>query len=508
MAKNNSEDDILDKYQDVVNDDGNEFDKEKDQRDSFSQKDGFKTKNYNQIQTDKDNIKKKYIRLSIVGGVLLLLIISFIGAYIKLNSTDKYASDANVGIQDNIESGNPTDVQNELLKKQMERMQEQLDIMRNEQNLTRQQINQSQLNIGNTLLDANRTADGNYTSQSIDQTRMALENEIASLKSELNASKNKESLPQLSPDIKNEISSAKEIDVAKQQYQKSKFKTKNVKTYSEYNVESMGDFDKDVNVVVDANGTVVNKENVTFDITTGLSKGLLVTGVQAATFSSGEQNPKPVMVSFSSPILVANGQQIDVSDCTALGTAIGNMNSKRAEITLTRLSCNVEIDKKAYKVSQKITAYLIGEDGEFGVPGRLVDSGAQVVMKQLQMGFLQGVNQAFQTAVQPNVTFSGGGVYGPNIAQSGVAAGANTGLNALVQYYQRMMDGMYPTISVRAGRNVGIFWPGGEVLEVTATRFFSAEKGMLNKKAKNASYKRNLPFPDDNNKEGVVTDEW
>jgi hypothetical protein len=180
------------------------------------------------------------------------------------------------------------------------------------------------------------------------------------------------------------------------------------------------------------------------------------------------------------------------------------MNTRRAEITITKLNCILEKEGRTYKVEKKVVAYLIdGKDGAYGLKGRLVDSGARIVMRQLQIGFLQGVTQAFQTALQPPVqqTATTSGILTAPVlpsfgasSQYGAVSGGVSGLNALADYYKQMMDGLYPTISVRAGREVGVFWRGGETITLKGTRLFSVT-GRINDED------RNQPFATESSEE-------
>ena len=211
------------------------------------------------------------------------------------------------------------------------------------------------------------------------------------------------------------------------------------------------------------------KEEIKLHIMTGFSEATLITGVNAPTFGQGEKNPKPVILSIDSKQIIANGHDENLYDCMVIGQAYGNMNSKRAEIDITRLSCSIKKEGLLYKIENEIKGWVIGEDGQYGLKGRLVDSSGETIMRQLSIGFLQGVATAFSTPAVA-VTGSAQQMFNPtntkDAAYRGAGQGASTALNYLAEYYTKILDGLYPTVSIRAGRSVSILFAGGEDVQM------------------------------------------
>lgn len=443
---------------------------------------GFKTKSTKDLKKERDGIKKKYY---IKGVVLFFVTLIMLAAYkfIIGDYEDVRGNATKIKpISDKIEigKGEPSlDImkdQIDSLKESQEKILEEYDkkitkttveYEKKVNKLTEELEEQKQ-----KPRESNETVDEN-DSEIVASLRNELFSEITALKNEISGYSHKqENLPPLE-------SKSSKIVASKELREEI--------ISIPYTIEKIDD-----NLLSEEENQSA-PEVIAFSIVTGLSKGLLVTGVQAPTSGDGIKNPKPVLVTFNSDLLLPNDEKINIKECTGLGSAVGDMNSKRAEITITKLNCIVERGGLKYKVEQKVKAYIIGEDGSFGLRGRLVDSGSKLVIRELQIGFLQGVNQAFQTAVQPSFTSSYGGGFpqtsypvgggfqgstqplpsGQQVGLSGVAYGGNTGLNALAEYYQKMMEGLYPTISVRAGREVGVLWHGGESIELKATRIFN-----------------------------------
>jgi len=208
-------------------------------------------------------------------------------------------------------------------------------------------------------------------------------------------------------------------------------------------------------------------------IMTGFARATLITGVDAPTSGGGKSNPVPVILSLTSNEIIANGYDSDIKDCMLIGQAFGNMNSMRAEIEITRMSCNMEIDGKMYKIEQGVKGWVYGENGVHGLKGRLVDSSGKVITREIASGFLEGVATAFS---QPQTTVQTAGGLASNLfttstskdaAYRGAATGANTALTSLAEYYKKLLDGAYPVISIRSGRNVTVLFKGGEQIKVS-----------------------------------------
>lgn len=472
--------------------------------------DGFQTKTTSEIQKDKESVKKGYIAKGVGLAFGIMILIALYQFLTKgFHRTVNYKT---VQIEDSIQTdgGDPA---LEILKNQVDtliKLQEEKETRGNERlKQVELEAKKEMEKLKKEIEEANKKNKELLEQQKVEPTEVDKE-EIESLRNELLSEieniKNmgsKSPIPQYySEDNVTTNSNIENNALAQSVVKPVKQRNKVVETIevSDYGIE-------DILNETDINGT--NEETETFDLLIGLSKALMVTGVDAPTFAEGSANPKPVMLSFASPILVANDRSINIRECTGLGSAFGNMNTKRAEITITRINCIVEKGGETYKISEAVQGYVIGEDGSFGLQGRLVDSGSKMVMRQIQIGFLQGTAQAFQAAVQPPVTINSYGsanseVYnvpsGSSAAGYGAATGVNTGLNALVDYYKAMMDGLYPFISVRGGRTVGVLWQGGEELKVTATKLLDIEQ----KNTKGTSHKSESSF----DREELGYDSW
>jgi conjugal transfer pilus assembly protein TraB len=445
---------------------------------------GFKTTSTKDLQKERDSIKKSYyvkgFFLFIVTIVLLALFLMLTGNYEKkrggVDKIEPIADSIDVG------SGNPGI---EIVQEQIKTIQEnqERDRLEYQQRLAEKeaQYKKDIAALEEKVKEAEETAkqqpqpvivDSNESEEKLVSLKNEVFSELEEFKKSILAEKKNVVIPQ------RHASSGP----APQNTPPSRPEKPQVKM-EEYEITTMslreGDAEKE------AAEATEKEAKIGFSIVTGLSKALLVTGVQAPTYGGGLKNPKPVMVSFTTDILIPNDRSINIKDCNGLGTAIGNPNTKRAEITLTRLNCIVEQNGQIYKVEEKVEGYAIGEDGAYGIVGRLVDSGAKIAMREAQVGFLQGVVQILQASATPSsptyFSSSGGGIVTPSFlsgssaASYAAASGGQSGLASLAEYYKSMMDGLYPTISVRAGREIGILWHGGETITMKATKIFDVD---------------------------------
>jgi len=224
------------------------------------------------------------------------------------------------------------------------------------------------------------------------------------------------------------------------------------------------------------------KENIPYHLMTGFVKAILITGVSAPTFSAGLLNPKPVLLSVMGKAIIANDQNENIKNCLLIGKATGNMNTSRAEILITRISCSIPTNtpgvyKKIEAIGNPI-GWVIGEDGKYGLRGRLVDSAGKVIVRQIMVGFLQGVSQAFApSTILPVQTTTTNTLKNVQTALgSGISQGASNAFASLAQYYKKMLDGMYPYVDVMAGRKVTVLLKGFQNIRITKYRKVDVSK--------------------------------
>lgn len=209
----------------------------------------------------------------------------------------------------------------------------------------------------------------------------------------------------------------------------------------------------------------------------GLSKATLHTGFRAPTLTVGAQNTQPVYMSVDSQVAAPNDTNIDIQDCTVMGTSRGNLSTGRAEIRLDELNCVLTYKNgKQARISEKINGWVYGEDGMFGLKGRLVSSEGRILKSAIPISMIQALIGALSQAGSTASTVVSGGALGAvsstttaggvdglrDGALQGASSGMNKSLSKIVDYYIGMLKELNPSIEVLGGRNdLSILFKGG-----------------------------------------------
>ena len=211
------------------------------------------------------------------------------------------------------------------------------------------------------------------------------------------------------------------------------------------------------------------------DLTTALVRATLLTGVRAATLDVGVSNPSPVLLSLEGSVHLSNDYVTDLRGCFLRATAIGNINTEKAEIFGTNLSCVIVAeDGKKYKIDHTFAnneVWIKGEDGSDGVAGKLVDSSGKVLAKSAAIGFAQGLSSYFASQATPTgilgTTDSGEQTTIQASVQNGTASAMTKSFELIVAQYEKILSGYYPYIDVKGGRkNLTVFFGGGVKMKV------------------------------------------
>ena len=227
---------------------------------------------------------------------------------------------------------------------------------------------------------------------------------------------------------------------------------------------------------------------VTFDMTTTLMRATLLNGIKAPTLDIGEKNPTPVLMTLDGTAYIANNHtNMNLKDCLLRGVAIGNINTSRAEVFGTHLSCILEADSgKLFKVEHtfpKNQVWIKGEDGGDGIAGLIVDSSGKILSKTAAIGFMQGISNYF--SAQNLVTGGLGTVSGSNQTtgaqlgtsmKSGIGSAMSTSFQLIIEQYKKILSGYYPYIDVKGGRkNLTVIFGGGVSLKATPYKELNLE---------------------------------
>jgi len=217
--------------------------------------------------------------------------------------------------------------------------------------------------------------------------------------------------------------------------------------------------------------TPKKKKKLKMAMKMGFVDAVLITGVSAPTFNGGAANPKPILLSLVGDAYLANDYKANLDGCMAVATATGNIITSRAEMLITKISCNYKKDGKMYELTMPVKGWVIGSDGQYGVTGLLVDSAGKILSQSMLIGISQGVAQAIsQSALQVATNNNDNDNTNVNLSTAlkqntiiGMGNGFSSGFNIILDYYKKIMDAYFPYISVKAGKKVTILFNGGEV---------------------------------------------
>ena len=177
--------------------------------------------------------------------------------------------------------------------------------------------------------------------------------------------------------------------------------------------------------------------------------GVLITGVEAPTSLSSQEEPLGVTFRVKRDVFLPNNYRMDLRDCNLLGTARGDMASE--------LSC---VNSKGKSFDIKLEAYAVSEiDGKAGIKGTLISRNGNAIMGSALAGGLSALAQGLspskvsQLNIDPN---SQAQYQGPNIgalSAVGASGAVSGGLNKMVDWYTHIMDQQWPVVELSPGIN-------------------------------------------------------
>ncbi len=208
------------------------------------------------------------------------------------------------------------------------------------------------------------------------------------------------------------------------------------------------------------------KKLPSFTLMPGFVKAIIVAGADVPTMAGKASEPKPIWLSINSEELIANNEVLHFEDCMVQATASGDLVSGRAHLRLSKISCSMtDLDGIKYKINTGIKGWVYGEEGKYGVKGRLVSKEGEIISKGVPLAAIESIIGALS---QPDQSFIMPGGTTENSVSSNIAtSGAKTSskiLGKFAEYYLQILENMNPYIEIRAKRRVTIAFAGGEML--------------------------------------------
>lgn len=182
------------------------------------------------------------------------------------------------------------------------------------------------------------------------------------------------------------------------------------------------------------------------------AKVVLLSGIDAPTGGQAASQALPVVMRVKSFARLPNYYRTNLKECFITANGYGDAASERAMIRTSKMSC-VMTNGNAFEVDVK--GHLSGEDGSFGMRGKVVSKQGALIWRGFLAGAFGGIgnslaqqNQIVQQSALGTVT-----TMDPNKAfQSGLAEGMSTAANKVADFWLAQASQIFPVIEISAGR--------------------------------------------------------
>ncbi|MFA0356857.1 TrbI/VirB10 family protein [Vibrio breoganii] len=188
--------------------------------------------------------------------------------------------------------------------------------------------------------------------------------------------------------------------------------------------------------------------------------GVMLTGLDAPTATSAQNNPVPLLVRLKKEAILPNFYTLDdVRECFALMAGYGDLSSERAFIRGEAITC---VRHDGTVIERDFKGFAVGEDGKNGLKGTLVTRNSTILANAMMAGFAAGMASMFDVNPVPVISTTSDGsqqyqdVWSSDALQGGAAKGASEAMTRLADYYMSLADAMYPVIEIGGGRLIDI----------------------------------------------------
>jgi conjugal transfer pilus assembly protein TraB len=190
-------------------------------------------------------------------------------------------------------------------------------------------------------------------------------------------------------------------------------------------------------------------------------RATMLNGVDAPTGGQAQSNPAPITFHIIDLANLPSKYRLDIKDCRAVGAAWGDLSSERTLVRLETMSC---IFRDGQTVEMKVKGHAIGEDGKYGIRGRLVTKQGQILANALLAGIASGMGDAFkQSSSIVNTGFGGttSTIDPDKVGTAALGSGLSSAAKSLSDYYMKAADKLYPVIETDGGRIIELTFVKG-----------------------------------------------
>lgn len=188
----------------------------------------------------------------------------------------------------------------------------------------------------------------------------------------------------------------------------------------------------------------------------------LLNGADAPTGGQAQSNPLAVALDALDVANMANKYKLDIKGCRFIAAVWGDLSSERTMGRTDSMTCIINGETLEIPVKGNI----IGEDGKYGMRGRLVTKQGQVLANAAFAGISSGIGKAFQQSANTvsNTALGATSIIEPGaVGRAALGSGVSNMGSALEQYYLKAADKLFPIIETDGGRIVEILITKGAV---------------------------------------------
>ena len=187
-------------------------------------------------------------------------------------------------------------------------------------------------------------------------------------------------------------------------------------------------------------------------------EGTLLSGLSVSTAVQSMGDPQPVIIRLREDAYLPRGWRAPLKDAVVVGKCHGDLSSERAYCILETLSY---VEASGEIVEEKIEGWVFGEDGRYGLRGKVVDRSDSAIRQSFLAGIFSGMANFFQantsSGVFPVSPFGQTNAMKPSeMLKAGGSKGVGKALDRLAKFAIERAERMSPVIMINPGRSIDI----------------------------------------------------
>ena len=200
---------------------------------------------------------------------------------------------------------------------------------------------------------------------------------------------------------------------------------------------------------------------------------VMITGLNAPTAMAADKSPMPVVFRIKKEAVLPNNFRADIRECHAIGEAVGDLATERANIRLVTISC---VTNDGISIESGINAVAVNDyDGIIGVSGELVTKNGNLLAGSMMASFMSSLSSAVQPQQTRRLaTGNDASMWetfdGAEAGSNAVFGGLSGATDKLAEYYMNLADAMHPVINIPPGRGVTFMVLKGTKLDFSTTQ--------------------------------------